>query len=293
MVAASRGRPTSHRRRSRRHEDRDGVDRRRRDAARAARGADADGLAGGAARGDRRGDRAARRRARRGDRVRDPVRDRPQHRQVARLGQHPAAERRAGRPDAGAVRPPRGGRERRERRPRSPSGSSGAGRGVDDLVMLTLGTGVGGGVVLGGALFRGDRRARARGRRRRRPALPGTTAAAAATSRRSRPAMPRIARPRSCGARARTRSCSSAGRRRAIAAALEALAGIGHLLGAAIGSFVNIFGNELVDRRRRLRRRGVRLPVPVGARDRAPRDGRAGRAAGQDRQGGARLRRPA
>src|SRR5690348_3287354 len=32
---------------------------------------------------------------------------------------------------------------------------AGAGRGVDDLVMLTLGTGVGGGVVSGGAPFRG------------------------------------------------------------------------------------------------------------------------------------------
>jgi glucokinase len=32
---------------------------------------------------------------------------------------------------------------------------AGAGRGVDDLIMLTLGTGVGGGVVLGGQLFRG------------------------------------------------------------------------------------------------------------------------------------------
>jgi glucokinase len=32
---------------------------------------------------------------------------------------------------------------------------AGAGRGVDDLLMLTLGTGVGGGVVLGGRLFRG------------------------------------------------------------------------------------------------------------------------------------------
>ena len=32
---------------------------------------------------------------------------------------------------------------------------AGAGRGVDDLVMLTLGTGVGGGVISGGAPFRG------------------------------------------------------------------------------------------------------------------------------------------
>jgi glucokinase len=32
---------------------------------------------------------------------------------------------------------------------------AGAGRGVDDLVMLTLGTGVGGGVIAGGAPFRG------------------------------------------------------------------------------------------------------------------------------------------
>ena len=32
----------------------------------------------------------------------------------------------------------------------------GAGRGVSDLVMLTLGTGIGGGIVLGGSIFRGS-----------------------------------------------------------------------------------------------------------------------------------------
>ena len=32
---------------------------------------------------------------------------------------------------------------------------AGAGQGVDDLVMLTLGTGVGGGVIRGGRPFRG------------------------------------------------------------------------------------------------------------------------------------------
>ena len=44
--------------------------------------------------------------------------------------------------------------------------------------------------------------------------------------------------------------------------ALEALAGIGHLLGAAVGSFVNIFAPELVDRRRRVWDRGIRVPRP-------------------------------
>ena len=51
-------------------------------------------------------------------------------------------------------------------------------------------------------------------------------------------------------------------------AALEALAGIGHLLGAGIGSFVNIFGAGARDRRRRLRHRRGRVPVPRGARGR-------------------------
>ena len=76
------------------------------------------------------------------------------------------------------------------------------------------------------------------------------------------------------------------------AEALEALSGIGHLLGAAIGSFVNIFGAELVviGGGFGMRRGGV--PLPRGARGRAPRGGprvRARRSA--DRQGGARLGR--
>ena len=40
----------------------------------------------------------------------------------------------------------------------------GAAKGVDDVVLLTLGTGVGGGVILGGELFLG-RRGAAAGRR--------------------------------------------------------------------------------------------------------------------------------
>ena len=53
----------------------------------------------------------------------------------------------------------------------------GAARGARDVVGLTIGTGIGGGLVLGGKLYRGSRGARRgagpRGHRPQRPALPG------------------------------------------------------------------------------------------------------------------------
>ena len=46
-------------------------------------------------------------------------------------------------------------RERRERRRAGPSSGSASGRDVDDMLMLTVGTGLGGAVIVGGKLVRG------------------------------------------------------------------------------------------------------------------------------------------
>ena len=59
----------------------------------------------------------------------------------------------------------------------------GAGRAVDSLVILTLGTGVGGGVVFNGELFRAWAELGPRRRRRGRAALPGHLSPAGAISR--------------------------------------------------------------------------------------------------------------
>ena len=75
------------------------------------------------------------------------------------------------------------------------------------------------------------------------------------------------------------RNCSSGGREEGDADALEALAGIGHLLGAAIGSFVNIFAPELVIVGGGFGIAAGEFLVPVRARGRAPRGARARRAA--------------
>ena len=72
------------------------------------------------------------------------------------------------------------------------------------------------------------------------------TAPAAATSRRSRPGTPRIAPPRSSGVRARRPSCSSAGPRRATRRRSRRSPGSAICSAPAIGSFVNVFGAELV-----------------------------------------------
>ncbi len=111
----------------------------------------------------------------------------------------------------------------------------GAGRGTENLVMLTLGTGVGGGAVLEGALFRGwaelghvvvvadgpPCQGNCTGRGHLEAVASGNAADRAAEQ---------------LGGRATEGD----------EAALEALAGIGHLLGAGIGAFVNVFGAELV-----------------------------------------------
>ena len=215
MVAASRERPTSHRCRSRRHEDRDGIDRRRRHAARAARSAtpteSQEALLEAIVEAIE--PLADERVAAIGFGIPSVI-DRNTGRSVG-VGEHPVAERGAGRPDAGAVRPPRGGRERRERRR---ARRVEAGRGP-------WGRRPGHAHPWDGRRRRGrhrrcalprDRRARARGGRCGRPALPGTV---------RRPRPPRGGRVRqrrgsggreAAGARARMQSCSSAGPKKAI-----------------------------------------------------------------------------
>ena len=138
----------------------------------------------------------------------------------------------------------------------------GAGKGAENLVMLTLGTGVGGGVIMDGALYRGwaelghvvvvadgpPCQGTCTGRGHLEAVASGSAADRAAEKLWGEGATAELLVGRA---------------EEGDPAALEALAGIGHLLGAAIGSFINIFAPELDDRRRRLRDRRVRLPVPL------------------------------
>jgi len=121
----------------------------------------------------------------------------------------------------------------------------GAGRGAEDMIMLTLGTGVGGGLVVGGALFRGwaelghlvvvadgpPCQGNCTGRGHLEGVASGHAADRAAEKLWGEGATAELLVGR-----------ASEGD----PAALEALSGIGHLLGAGIGSLVNIFGAELV-----------------------------------------------
>lgn len=121
----------------------------------------------------------------------------------------------------------------------------GAGRGADTMVMLTLGTGVGGGLVLDGALYRGwaelghtvvvadgePCQGNCTGRGHLETAASGNAADRAAERLWGEGATAELLVER-----------AEAGDARAI----ESLAGIGHLLGVGIGSFVNTFGPELV-----------------------------------------------
>jgi len=121
----------------------------------------------------------------------------------------------------------------------------GAGRGAENMVMLTLGTGVGGGLVLDGALFRGWAElghvvvvadgppclGNCTGRGHLEAVASGSAADGAAEKLWGEGGTAELL----------VRRASDGD-----AAALEALSGIGHLLGAAIGSFVNVFGAELV-----------------------------------------------
>jgi glucokinase len=121
----------------------------------------------------------------------------------------------------------------------------GAGRGAENLVVLTLGTGVGGGLVLDGALYRGwaelghvvvvadgpPCQGTCTGRGHLEAVASGNAADRAAERLWGEGATAELLVGRA---------------QEGDPEALEALSGIGHLLGAAIGSFVNEFGAELV-----------------------------------------------
>ncbi len=126
---------------------------------------------------------------------------------------------------------------------------AGAGRGVDDLVMLTLGTGLGGGVINAGRPFRGSRgggvelghvvivhegrpcQGACQGHGHLEPYVTGLAATAAAQE----------AFGPSADAHRLIRLANEGD-----AAAREILAGIGRYLGSAMGSFANIFAPELI-----------------------------------------------
>jgi glucokinase len=121
----------------------------------------------------------------------------------------------------------------------------GAGRGAENMIMLTLGTGVGGGLVLDGSLYRGwaelghvvvvadgpPCQGNCTGRGHLESLASGTAGDRAAEKLWGEGATAELLVGRASEEDPE---------------ALEALAGIGHLLGAAIGSFVNICGAELV-----------------------------------------------
>jgi glucokinase len=121
----------------------------------------------------------------------------------------------------------------------------GAGRGAEGIVLLTLGTGVGGGVVHRGALFRGwaelghtvviadgpPCQGVCTGRGHVETLVSGTAADAAAERLWGEGANAELLVGRA---------------REGDEEAVEALAQIGHLLGVAVGSFVNTFGPDVV-----------------------------------------------
>jgi glucokinase len=121
----------------------------------------------------------------------------------------------------------------------------GAGRDAEGLVMLTLGTGVGGGVVTDNALYQGIAelghtvvvadgppcQGNCTGRGHVEAVASGNAADRAAEKLWGNGANAELLVGRA---------------EEGDPAALEALAGIGHLLGAAIGSFVNIWGPDVV-----------------------------------------------
>ena len=121
----------------------------------------------------------------------------------------------------------------------------GAGRGAQDLVMLTLGTGVGGGLVLGGRLYRGWAELGHMVVVAGGPPCEGSCIGhghleAVASGR----VADRIARE-TLGDGARAQDLIDAARA-GDARAVGALAELGSLLGAGIGSLVNVFDPDVV-----------------------------------------------
>jgi glucokinase len=126
---------------------------------------------------------------------------------------------------------------------------AGAGRGVDDLVMLTLGTGVGGGVISGGRPFRGRHgqgaelghvvivhegrpcQGACRGRGHLEPYVTGTAATLAAKQ--------------AFGPESDAHELVRLGKE-GDGTARRILTEIGGYLGSGMGSFANIFGPELI-----------------------------------------------
>jgi glucokinase len=121
----------------------------------------------------------------------------------------------------------------------------GAGRGTRDMLMLTLGTGVGGGVVIDGRPYRGFAELGhvvvvadgdpCQGRCTGRGHLEAVASGTAADRRAQRLWGP------NAGAEQLVERAKAGD-----AAAVAEMAALGRLLGAAIGSFVNIFGPEVV-----------------------------------------------
>jgi glucokinase len=126
---------------------------------------------------------------------------------------------------------------------------AGAGRGEDDMVMLTLGTGVGGGVISGAKPVRGRNGAGAElghvvivdGGRPCQGACTGRGHLEAYVSGSAATAAAREAFGPSADAHRLIRLANEGE-----AKAKELLEAIGHHLGSGIGSFVNIFGPQLV-----------------------------------------------
>jgi len=126
---------------------------------------------------------------------------------------------------------------------------AGAGRGVDDLVMLTLGTGLGGGVIAGGRPFRGSNGA-------------GVELGHVVIVYEGRPCqgtcsgfghLEAYVTGVAAGIAAREAFGPSADAHRLVrlakegdSTATEILAQIGRYLGAGMGSFANVFGPELM-----------------------------------------------
>ena len=146
----------------------------------------------------------------------------------------------------------------------SPSGGCGEARGASNAIMLTLGTGIGGGLLVDGRLVHGaprrGGRARPHHRRRRRaavsgqlpePRLPGGARVG-----------PRASAPRGCGSRARSPTARSGGRwtrgarsparsspswpTTATRRRADVMRMMGERLGLGVVSLVNIFNPEVV-----------------------------------------------